>query len=71
MPRKEPMKLGEFWYLIPEEQMVILMFDELEVIGTQEAISCIANSDVNGMDVVNVRSEDGYLKVQVKDYGEC
>lgn len=68
MPRKEPIKLNEFLFLVDEEQNVRLMFDGMFVDGTQEAISCIANSDVNNMHVVNVAAEDGCLKVWVKDY---
>lgn len=67
MPRKETLKLGEFLYLVPDNQNVMLMFSGLFVEGTQEAISCIANSDINGMSVCNVEAIDGYLKVWVKD----
>lgn len=67
MPRKENMKLGEFFYLIPEEQEMRLLFEGLEVTGTQDAIACLANEEVNGMTVVNVEAADGFLKVWVKD----
>lgn len=67
MPRKENMKLGEFFYLIPEEQKMRLLFLDLMVEGTQDSISCIANEEVNGMTVVKVEAEDGFLKVWVKD----
>lgn len=68
MPRKEPIKLNEFLFLVDEEQNVRLMFCDLFVEGTQEAVSCIANDEVNNMHVVNVAAEDGCLKVWVKDY---
>lgn len=67
MPRKENMKLGEFFYLIPEEQKMRLMFLDLMVEGTQDSISCIANEEVNSMTVINVEAEDGFLKVWVKE----
>ena len=67
MPKKENMKLGEFFYLVPEEQNMRLLFDGLMVEGTQDAISTITNSEVNSMTVINVEAEDGYLKVWVKD----
>lgn len=67
MPKKEPLKLGEFFYLIPEEQNMRLLFDGLEVSGTQDAISCISNSEVNSMTVYSVEAYDGYLKVFVRD----
>jgi hypothetical protein len=67
MPKKENMKLGEFFYLVPEEQNMRLLFSGLEVSGTQDSISCIANEEVNGMTVVNVEAEDGFLKVWLKD----
>lgn len=67
MPRTESLKLGEFWSLIPEEQNVRLMFAGLMVDGTQDAVSTLANSEVNAMTVVNVEAEDGWLKVWVED----
>lgn len=67
MPKKENLKLGEFLYLVPEEQAVRLMFGGLEVTGTQDAVSTIANSEVNNMRVVNVEAADGFLKVWVED----
>ena len=67
MPRKENMKLGEFFYLVPEEQNMRVLFGGLEVSGTQDSISCIANSEINNMAVINVEAEDGFLKVWVKD----
>lgn len=67
MPRKENMKLGEFFYLIPEEQKMRLMFLDLMVEGTQDSVSCIANEEVNSMTVINVGAEDDFLKVWVKD----
>lgn len=67
MPRKENLKLGEFFYLVPEEQHMRVMFGGLEVTGTQDAVSTIANSEVNNMRVVNVEATDGFLKVWVED----
>ena len=67
MPRKEALRLNEFLYLIPEEQKVRLLFCGLEVEGTQDAVSTIANNVVNNMIVINVEAEDGCLKVWVKD----
>ena len=67
MSRKECLKLGELWILVPEEQNVRLMFAGLMVEGTQDAVSTIANSEVNAMIVVNVEAEDGFLKVWVED----
>ena len=67
MPRKENMKLGEFVYLVPDEQKMRLMFLDLMVEGTQDSISCIANEEVNNMTVINVEAEDDFLKVWVKD----
>ena len=67
MPKKENMKLGEFFYLIPEEQKMRLMFLDLMVEGTQDSISCIANAEVNNMRVINVEAESDFLKVWVKD----
>lgn len=67
MPRKENMKLGEFFYLIPEEQKMRLLFGDLEVTGTQDSISSITSSEINGMTVCSVEAEDGCLKVWVKD----
>ena len=67
MPKTENMKLGDFFYLIPEEQKMRLMFLDLMVEGTQDSISCLANAEVNGMTVINVEAEDGFLKVWVKD----
>lgn len=67
MPRKENMKLGEFFYLVPEEQNIRLFFSGLEVTGTQDSVSTIANVEVNNMTVINVEAEDGFLKVWVKD----
>ena len=68
MPKKENMKLGEFFYLIPEEQKMRLLFLDLMVEGTQDSIACIANEDVNNMTVINVEAEDDFLKVWVKAY---
>ena len=67
--RKEPMKLGEFLYLIPEEQNVRIIFavSELMVEGTQDSISCFANAEVNNMIVYNVEAENSILKVWLKD----
>lgn len=67
MPRKESLKLGEFWGIIPEEQNVRLMFVGLMVDGTQASVSTLANEEVNAMTVVNVEAEDGWLKVWVED----
>ena len=67
MPRKEVMKLGEFFYLIPEEQKMRLMFLDLKVEGTQDSVSTLANEDVNNMIVSAVEAEDGFLEVWVKD----
>lgn len=68
MSRKEPIKFNEFIALVPEEQPIRLTFDGLSVEGTQEAISCITNSHVNTMHVVEVSAEADVLKVWVKDY---
>lgn len=65
--RKEPMRLGEFLYLIPEEQNVRIMLCELMVEGTQDSISCFANAEVNNMIVCNVEAENSILKVWLKD----
>ena len=67
MPKKENMKLGEFFYLIPEEQKMRLLFLDMMVDGTQDSIACIANDEINNMTVINVEAEDGFLKVWVKD----
>ena len=67
MPRKENMKLGEFFYLVPEEQQMRLLFLDLMVEGTQDSVSTLANEDVNSMIVSAVEAEDGFLKVWVKD----
>lgn len=67
MPKHENMPLGQFFYLIPEEQKMRIMFAGLMVEGTQDAVSTIANSDVNNMAVVNVEAEEGFLKVWVED----
>lgn len=67
MPKKENMKLGEFFYLVPEEQEMRLMFLDLKVEGTQDSISCLSNAEVNSMIVSAVEAEDGFLKVWVKD----
>ena len=67
MPRKERVKLGEFFYLVPEEQHMRVMFGGLMVEGTQDAVSTIANSEVNNMAVVNIEAVDGFLKVWVED----
>ena len=66
MPRKEPIKLNEFLYLVPEEQNVMLIFSDLSVVGTQDAISCIANSEINNSRVVNTEAVDSVLKVWVE-----
>lgn len=66
MPRKEPIKLNEFLYLVPEEQNVMLTFSNLSVAGTQDAISCFANSEINNSRVVNVEAFDSVLKVWVE-----
>lgn len=69
MPRKEPIKFNEFIALVPEEQNVMLIFLNLSVAGTQDAISCFANSEVNNSRVVNTEAVDSVLKVWV-DYDE-
>lgn len=66
MPRKEPIKLNEFLYLVPEEQNVMLIFSDLSVVGTQDAISCFVNSEVNNSRVVNTEAVDNVLKVWVE-----
>lgn len=67
MPRKEPIKLNEFLSLVPEEQAIRLVFDGLSVIGTQEGVSSIANSDINLRDVIKVSAFAEYLEVWVRD----
>ena len=67
MPKKQTVRLGEFWSLIPEDQNVRLMFAGLMVEGTQDAVSTLANEEVNNMTVLNVEAEDGFLKVWVED----
>lgn len=67
MPRKEPIKLNEFLYLVPEEQPIRIVFDGLSVIGTQEAVSTIANNDINLRDVIKVSAFAEYLEVWVRD----
>lgn len=69
MPRKEPIKLNEFLFLVPEEQNVMLIFSGLSVVGTQDAIACIANSEINNSRVVNTEAVDSVLKVWI-DYNE-
>ena len=66
MPRKEPIKLNEFLCLVPEEQNVMLIFSDLSVVGTQDAISSVANSEINNSRVVNVEAADSVLKVWVE-----
>jgi hypothetical protein len=66
MPRKEPIKLNEFLSLVPEEQNVMLIFSDLSVVGTQDSISCFANSEVNNSRVVNTEAVDSVLKVWVE-----
>lgn len=67
MPRKEPIKFNEFIALVPEEQAIRLVFDGLSVMGTQEGISSIANSDINLRDVIKVSAFAEYLEVWVRD----
>ena len=69
MPRKEPIRLNEFLFLVPEEQNVMLIFSDLSVAGTQDAISCFANSEINNSRVVNAEAVDSVLKVWI-DYDE-
>ena len=69
MPRKEPIKFNEFIALVPEEQNVMLIFSDLSVVGTQDAISCFANNDVNNSRVTGVEAADDLLKVWI-DYDE-
>ena len=66
MPRKEPIKLNEFLYLVPEEQEVMLIFSHLSVVGTQDAISCIVTREINNSRVVNTEAVDSALKVWVE-----
>lgn len=66
MPRKEPIKFNEFIALVPEEQNVMLIFSDLSVVGTQDAISCITNSEINNSRVVNTEAVDSVLKVWVE-----
>ena len=52
--------------------MVILMqaqtdlFSGLSVVGTQDAIACIANNEINNSRVVNTEAVDSVLKVWVE-----
>lgn len=66
MPRKEPIKFNEFIALVPEEQNVMLIFSNMFVTGTQDAISCCASNDVNNSRVVNAEAVDSVLKVWVE-----
>ena len=66
MTRKEPIKLNEFLYLVSENQNVMLMFSDLSVVGTEDAISCIANSNANNSRVTGVEASDDLLKVWIE-----
>lgn len=66
MPRKEPIKFNEFINLVPEEQNVMLIFSDLSVVGTQDAISSLASSEINNTMVINAEAVDSVLKVWVE-----
>lgn len=64
------MKLGDFFYLIPTEQQMMLCIECVEkhaVTGTADAIGYITNIDINKMRVISVSASDGLLKVLVED----
>lgn len=73
MPKKERMTLGEFLYLVPDNQPVMLCIDCLEkhvVTGEAGAIGYVTSEDVNHMYVETVEAWTGKLKVEVKNYAE-
>ena len=42
------------------------LFSGLSVVGTQDAIACIANNEINNSRVVNTEAVDSVLKVWVE-----
>ena len=70
MPRTESLKLGEFMYLIPDEQQMTLYIVSLEdhmVTGKAESVGYVTNSNVNNRNVIRVEALDNILKVWVED----
>lgn len=68
MTRAETMRLGMFFYLIPEEQKMQILFEAMMVEGTQESISFVTRKEINDMTVESVAAEGDCLKVWLKDY---
>ena len=64
MNRRNPIKLGEFFYLVPENQsMQILLPGGLAVEGEQDALSCVINKETNNLLVSNVEAMEDKLLV--------
>ena len=64
MNKRKPIKLGEFFYLVPENQsMQILLPGGLAVEGEQDALSCGTNKETNNLLVSNVEAMEDKLLV--------
>lgn len=67
MAEVRPITLDELFSLIPDEQVVQIVFCGLKVEGTQEALVCITNQETNDMAVVDVEAADDKVVVWLKD----
>ena len=64
MSKPKPIKLGEFFYLVPENQpMQLLLPGGLAVEGEQDALSCVTNKETNNLIVSNVEAKEDMLLV--------
>lgn len=59
------MKFVDLCKLVPEQQQMHLIYSELEVFGTADALSCMVNKEVDECKVINLEAENDTVKVWV------
>lgn len=60
------MKFEELFRLLPETQEIHLIYGDLGILGTEDAMGCLLNDEAFNAKVVNIEAEDNKLKVWVE-----
>lgn len=61
------MKFVDLYKLIPETQEIHLIFGDLGILGTMDAMGCLLNDNAFNANVLNIEAEDNKLKVWIEE----
>ena len=61
------MKLVDLYKLTPETQEIHLIFGDLGILGTMDAMGCLLNNNAFSATVLNIEAEGNKLKVWIEE----